>query len=337
MQRDLKVFDRPGTTHTGLFAFAQDKWQVRQNVTVDLGLRWEYYTPLQGLEGAGSLSNYDPATHTLRVSGFGDTDEALNVKKKFTNFAPRTGVSWRLNEKNVLRAGYGASTIPFPDNRYAFNYPVKQTYAGTAVNGFQPAGSMATGFPAPALLDIPSSGIIPVSGSLTNATFDVIPNTLHEGTLRSWNVAYQRQLPYLLTADVAYVGNRGDDLVMDVDTNASLIYGSGNNGRPEFSTAFPRTGTQPHPHQLEQVEVQRPADEDRSPVPQRVHADELVHAEPLVRLRQRERHRLDADRLRTELGTVELRPAAQLHADRPVRAAVGAEQALAEGRARSAS
>ena len=243
VQRDLKVFDRPGTTHTGLFAFAQDKWQVRQNVTVDLGLRWEYYTPLQGLEGAGSLSNYDPATHTQHVSGFGDTDEALNVKKKFTNFAPRTGVSWRLNEKNVLRAGYGASTIPFPDNRYAFNYPVKQTYAGTAVNGFQPAGSMATGFPAPALLDIPSSGIIPVSGSLTNATFDVIPNTLHEGTLRSWNVAYQRQLPYLLTADVAYVGNRGDDLVMDVDANASLIYGSGNNGRPEFSTAFPRTGS----------------------------------------------------------------------------------------------
>ena len=137
---------------------------MRSNVTVDLGLRWEYYTPLAGLEGAGSLSNYDPATHTLHVSGFGDTDEALNVKKKFTNFSPRTGVSWRINEKNVVRAGYGASTIPFPDNRYAFNYPVKQTYAGTAVNGFQPAGSMATGFPPPALLDIPSNGIIPVSG-----------------------------------------------------------------------------------------------------------------------------------------------------------------------------
>ncbi len=209
VQRDLKVFDRPGTKHTGLFAFAQDKWQVRSNVTVDLGLRWEYYTPLAGLEGAGSLSNYDPATHTLHVSGFGDTDEALNVKKKFTNFSPRTGVSWRLNDKNVVRAGYGASTIPFPDNRYAFNYPVKQTYAGTAVNGFQPAGSMVTGFPPPALLDIPSNGIIPVSGALTNATFDVIPNTLHEGTLQSWNVAYQRQLPYLLTADIAYVGNRG--------------------------------------------------------------------------------------------------------------------------------
>ena len=39
---------------------------------LDLGLRWEYYTPLTGLEGAGSLSNYDPATNTLRVAGYGD-------------------------------------------------------------------------------------------------------------------------------------------------------------------------------------------------------------------------------------------------------------------------
>jgi len=243
VQRDLKVFDRPGTKHQAVSLFVQDKWQARSNITVDLGLRWEYYTPLEGLEGKGSLSNYDPATHTLRVSGYGDLDDALNVKKTFTNFNPRTGVSWRLNQLTVVRAGYGAGTIPFPDNRYAFSYPVKQNYSGSAANGFQRAGSMAVGFPAPALLDIPSSGIIPVAGtSLQNATLDVIPTNLHEGTLQSWNVAFQRQLPYSLTADVAYVGNRGVDLVMDVDSNASMVYGSGNNGRQYFAQ-FNRTGT----------------------------------------------------------------------------------------------
>ena len=125
----------------GLFSFIQDKWQARSNVTVDLGLRWEYYSPLAGPRGAGQpvqLRSGDP--HRCTSSGYGDTDNALNVKKNFTNFAPRTGVSWRLNEKNVVRAGYGASTIPFPDNRFAFNYPVKQTYNGSAVNGFQHAG-----------------------------------------------------------------------------------------------------------------------------------------------------------------------------------------------------
>ena len=243
VRRDLKVFDEPGTKHTGFAAFLQDKWQARPNVTVDLGLRWEYYSPLQGIVGKGGLANYDPSTHTIQVAGYGAFDEALNVKKDFTHFSPRTGVSWRLDEKSVVRAGYGASTIPFPDNRFAFNYPVKQNYVGTSANGFQNQGSMAAGFPDPVLLAIPENGVIPIAGTaLQNATLDVIPTGLHEGTLHSWNVAYQRQLPFFLSADIAYVGNRGVDLVMDVDRNASMAYNSGNNGRPQFTT-FNRTGT----------------------------------------------------------------------------------------------
>ena len=242
VQRDLKVFDNPGTKHWASFWYVQDKWQARSNVTVDLGLRWEYYQPLVGLEGQGALANYDPEIHSIRVAGYGDQDNALNVKKNFKNFSPRTGVSWRLGQLSVIRAGYGASTIPFPDNRYAFNYPVKQNYVGASPNTFQRAGSMAAGFPAPALLDIPDTGIVPVAGTaLQNATLDVIPSDLHEGTLHSWNVAYQRQLPYLLTAEAAYVGNRGVDIVMDVNTNASMVYGSQNNGRPYFAR-FNRQG-----------------------------------------------------------------------------------------------
>jgi len=242
VQRDLKVIDQPGTKHWAIATFIQDKWEVRRNVTLDLGLRWEFYKPLEGVEGTGTLSNYDPATNTLQVAGFGGTTNAINVQNYYKNLAPRTGVSWRLNEHTVVRAGYGASAIPFPDNRFAFNYPVKQNYAGTRVNSFQNAGSMAAGFPAPALTAVPSNGIIPVTGSLLNSTFDVVPPGLHEGTLHSWNVAFQRQLPFGLTADIAYVGSRGVDLVMDVDLNASLVYGSGNNGRPQFAPFNRSTG-----------------------------------------------------------------------------------------------
>jgi carboxypeptidase family protein len=242
VQRDLKVIDRPGTKHWAMASFIQDKWQVRPDVTLDLGLRWEFYKPLQGIQGQGTLSNYDPATNTLHVAGYGSTDLALNVKNYYKNFAPRTGVSWRLNEQTVVRAGYGASAIPFPDNRYAFAFPVKQNYAGTAANGFQRQGSMAAGFPAPVLANIPPDGTIAVSGSLLNSLYDVVPSDLHEGTLHSWNVAFERQLPYGFIADIAYVGSKGVDLVMDVDRNASLIYGSGNVGRPQFAP-FGRTGT----------------------------------------------------------------------------------------------
>jgi hypothetical protein len=242
VQRDLKVIDQPGTRHWAVATFIQDKWQARSDLTVDLGLRWEYYHPLSGVEGQGTLSNYDPTTNTLQVAGFGNTSNSLNVKNYFKNFEPRTGLSWRLNELTVVRAGYGASAIPFPDNRYAFNYPVKQNYAGSAVNGFQNAGSMATGFPAPSFASVPSNGIVPVSGSLLNSTYDVVPDVLHEGTLHSWNVSFQRQLPYGFTADLAYVGSKGVDLVMDVDLNASMLYGSGNAGRAQFAQ-FNRTGT----------------------------------------------------------------------------------------------
>jgi Carboxypeptidase regulatory-like domain len=242
VQRDLKVIDQPGTKHQAVSSFIQDKWQVRSNVTIDLGLRWEFYTPLQGIGGKGTLANYDPTTNQIDVAGYGSTSNSLNVKNYYKNFGPRTGVQWRLNEQTVLRAGYGSSTIPFPDNRFAFAFPVKQNYSGTSANNFQAQGSMAAGFPAPVLANIPTNGLITPTGALLNSTYDIIPDTLHEGTLQSWNVALQRQLPHGFNADIAYVGSRGINLVADLDTNASLVYGSGNNGRPMFAT-FNRTGT----------------------------------------------------------------------------------------------
>ena len=72
--RDLKVIDEPGTQHCGHVPLRARQVAGAPNITVDLGLRWEYYTPLKGLEGPGSLSNYDPATNTLRVAGYGDTE-----------------------------------------------------------------------------------------------------------------------------------------------------------------------------------------------------------------------------------------------------------------------
>src|SRR5262249_13169298 len=126
VQRDLKVIDQPGTKHWAAAAFVHDKWQARPNVTVDLGLRFEHYNPLEGIEGNGTPADNGPATNTIRVAGYGSTSNSVGVQKNFKNWEPRTGVSWRLDDKNVVRAGYGASAIPFPDNRYAFTFPVKQ-------------------------------------------------------------------------------------------------------------------------------------------------------------------------------------------------------------------
>ncbi|MBI3263945.1 MAG: TonB-dependent receptor [Acidobacteria bacterium] len=238
--RDLTVID-PGTRHWALFSYLHDKWQATPKITIDLGLRHEYYTPLVGLADKGGLSNYDPSTGTLRIAGYGDVSNSVGVKPYYRNFAPRTGLSYRITDTSVVRVGYGISTIPFPDNSYAFNYPVKQNNQFNPPNSFAPTSvHMADGFPAPVLADIPQNGAISVNTPLLRSQrFFAIPSDLHEGKLQSWNVAYQRELPGGFTAEAAYVGNRGD-IVTSLNINAGRVLGADNAGRPEFAP-FGRT------------------------------------------------------------------------------------------------
>ncbi|HWP99459.1 MAG TPA: carboxypeptidase regulatory-like domain-containing protein [Vicinamibacterales bacterium] len=233
--RDLKVI-RPGTRHAAVFTFVHDKWQIRPDVTIDLGLRHEFYTPLVGLESRGGLSNYDPETNTLRVAGYGEVPANLGVRRWWWNFSPRTGISWRPTERSVVRAGYGVSTIPFPDNSYAFNFPVKQNNVFTPPNSFAPSPvRMADGFPPPIVAEIPSSGIIPASTpEFLRQGFFHVPLDLREAALHSWNVAYQRELAWGLTAEIAYVGNRGSGIVTGFNMNAGMELGADRNGRPLF-------------------------------------------------------------------------------------------------------
>jgi hypothetical protein len=244
--RDLAVIEKPGTVYAAMFTFVHDKWQVTPKMTIDLGLRHEYYTPFVGITRKGGLSNYDPTTNQLQVSGYGDIPDNLGVKGTWRNFNPRTGISYRLTDKQVLRAGYGVSTIPFGDNTYAFNFPVKQNNQFNAANAFvPPAGvSMAQGFPAPVVAQIPSNGLIDVSADprLRNGAFVTFSPDLREGLLHSWNVAYQRELGGGFTGEVAYVANHGQDIIQRLDLNASYVLGSNNDGRPQFAQ-FGRTAS----------------------------------------------------------------------------------------------
>src|SRR4051812_23276942 len=235
VQRDLKVTD-PGVRFWAFFTFVQDKWAVTPKLTIDLGLRHEYYTPFIGLVDQGGLSNYDPATNTLQVAGYGAVGQSVGVERYLKNFGPRAGASYRLNDKTVLRGGYGVSTLPFPDNSYVYNYPVKQNNVLNAPNNFAPAGSMRAGFPDQVFVQIPSNGILDASPTvLRNASYFHVRPDMHEGSLHSFNVAYQRELPARFSLDVAYVGNRGHDVQTQYNENAANVVGRpGNEGRPLF-------------------------------------------------------------------------------------------------------
>jgi hypothetical protein len=234
-----------------LFAYAADKWQVSPKLTLDLGLRWEFYQPFTPRR-AGAFSNFDPTTNSLIVAGVGGNPSDVGRTANYHDFAPRIGFAYRLTEKTVVRGGFALSYFPFPDNDYAFNFPVLQNNAfpdnGSGFGQSQVSGgpliSMAGGFPAPIVASIPANGIIPVTGTvgttkLLNQNYTAVNLNFREPYTESWNLAVQRSLPGKFVLEAAYVGNHGVDIPTVDNLNAARVAGSGNAGRP----LFPLTGT----------------------------------------------------------------------------------------------
>ncbi len=247
--RDLPIVF-PTSRITQFFTFGQDKWQVSPKLTVDIGLRWEFYPPATP-QFPGGYSNYNPDTNNLVVAGIGDNPSNLGMATRYRNFAPRLGVAYRLSEKTVIRSGFGISYEPFPDNTYAFNFPVKQNNAFNNLNAFGPAllpdgtpSTFAKGFPPPSIAAVPSNGIISASTPLLiNQTYDVINKQFKNPYIEAWNLAVQRALPHNFTFEAAYVGNHGVDIATVYNVNAGLIPGAGNSGQPLFQQFGRRADT----------------------------------------------------------------------------------------------
>ena len=165
-----------GGTHKAVYTYVQDKWQIRPDITLDLGLRHELYLPLVGYTPVGGQATYDPDTNSIRVAGYGDIPENLGVKTYWKNFNPRTGISWRPNDSNVFRAGYGVSALGLPSS-WGQAYPIRQVQQITPVNSFAPTTvNLATGMPLPALVPIPASGILDATPLRAEALDVIDPN-----------------------------------------------------------------------------------------------------------------------------------------------------------------
>jgi carboxypeptidase family protein len=221
-----------------LFSYAQDKWQLSSKLTLDFGLRWELYFPPTPAH-SGGYSNYDPANNTLVLAGIGGNPLNLGRDTFYHYFAPRFGLAYRFTEKFVLRGGFGISYEPFPNNQYAWNYPVRQANGTNQLTAGAlptwPSGqiaSMSLGFPAPAPAALPTNGVIsgvcqvpPVPGVACiglNSQYNVIDRNFQQPYVESWNLALERALPKNFVLDVAYVGNHGVDIPMDFDLNAAV-------------------------------------------------------------------------------------------------------------------
>ena len=254
--RDLNTFF-PRYRQWWTFAFASDKWQATPKLTLDLGVRWDFYPPATPAVHGG-FSNYDPVNNQLVLAGLGSNPSNLGMKTQYRYFAPRTGFAYRASANTVIRGGFGVSYTPFPDNTYAYNYPVR------ANNSYQPGGSSAftpavlgdgvtvatfsAGFPAPVPVTIPSNGIIvlPTTPSsllakqLIAQVYTYVPLNYKNPYASSWNVAVQQSLPFDMSLQLAYVANHGTDISGSQNINLPSTYGGGSKSDPEFAT-FGRT------------------------------------------------------------------------------------------------
>ena len=225
----------PAYRQTWLFFFASDKWQATPKLTIDYGLRYELYPPATPRK-AGGFVNYNPVNNSLVQAGTNGNPSNLGMQTDYKNLAPRLGASYRLTEKTVARAGFGVSYVPFVDNTYAYNYPIKTstyyTNSPTYGSALNPAGgvvNLSTGIPATPTAAFDNTGTLVESAA--NGTLGLanlyIPLNFKNAYVSSWNVVVQQALPGDSTLQVAYVANHGTRIDVAQNINLPSIYGQG--------------------------------------------------------------------------------------------------------------
>jgi hypothetical protein len=240
----------PAYRQTWLFFFASDKWQATPKLTFDYGVRYELYPPATPRKPGGFV-NYNPSTNQLVLAGQDGNPSNLGMQTDYKNFAPRLGLSYRALPGTVVRAGYGVSYVPFIDNSYAYNYPIKtstgyntsQTY-GAALNPQGGYVNFVTGVPTTPTAAFSSNGTI--TESAANGTIGLsnlyIPTNFKNAYVQSWNVAVQQTLPFDSTLQVAYVANHGTKIDVAQNINLPTVFGENGTFDP-LAIAFGKTAS----------------------------------------------------------------------------------------------
>lgn len=245
-QKSVQTFNPEPVRYSTFSFYAQDTYQATPNLTINYGARYEYY-PLPVGDHFGTV-RYDPAiratvtdsagTHTVGtvlVGGKGGIPNHANTTNGWGMIVPRFGMSYRANEKTVVRTGFGITVDPDTLRNLLQAYPASVATSINGPNSYVPAtnvnaGLLSTitqvGIPALVLPDI-SVGYLPLGSSLSTVT---IPQKFRRGYIESFNLAVQRELPAQFVANLAYVGTHAVRQLSSVNINASFP-GGGTAGR----------------------------------------------------------------------------------------------------------
>jgi hypothetical protein len=231
----LKLVE-PYTTRNWQYSlYVRDQWQASSKMTISYGTRWEYFpVPTRASRG---LERYNVDTNQMMIGGVGSVPKNLGVKVSKTLFAPRVGMTFRPTEGLVLRAGFGITNDPYALARpLRTNHPAVLNLLLDSANSLSFVSRTSDGIPLIADPDL-GNGLVSVPSPITVFT---LPDDFKRGTIRSWNVAVQKELKWGFTGEAAYVATRQIDQLGFIELNWSPI-GGGQAGR-QLNQKFGRTG-----------------------------------------------------------------------------------------------
>ena len=129
--------------------FVQDDWRATDWLTLNLGVRYDIFTPFT--EEDGEISNLDIDTLQFLIPGQNGAGDTAGVETDYGNLAPRIGFAATVRDGTVVRGGYGLSFFPssMASNAVLRNTPFTFTYAATSAAGSGAAPNVFFSTPLP--------------------------------------------------------------------------------------------------------------------------------------------------------------------------------------------
>jgi hypothetical protein len=186
--------------------YAQDDWRASDRVTLNIGVRYEYYSPLA--EAANRLATLDvapgfSAAVPVEAGGVGPYAGQLPdtlVRPFRGGVAPRVGVAWRARTGTIVRAGYGIN----------YNASVYQTIAQQLAA--QPPFAVTNTVLATRAQPVPlETALVSTPSAATTNSYAVDPN-YRLGLVQIWNLDVQRDLSRTVNVGAGYTGTKGSNL-----------------------------------------------------------------------------------------------------------------------------
>ena len=194
--------------------FVQDDWRIAKNLTLNVGLRWEYESPYTERYNRLATGFCTTCTNPLQASvagltlngglQFASSSNRQYYKPQHSEFQPRFGVSYELNPRTVIHGGAGLIYINALEAANGPGFSATTAYTATTDNT-HPFTSLANPFPGG--VTQPSGSSLGLSTQIGQAINFLAPGHTNPKILL-WTVSTQTQLPANMVLQLAYAGNK---------------------------------------------------------------------------------------------------------------------------------